>query len=112
MYKQDTFYIDISNSAEYIISLVIVGLNTNMYANDQLECVYDWVITEAISRITGLIISNHYNDDSYMCIYDTIGKEVEKNIINNVSRCKKLYTGGNCKMMVTYNEIIISKGVC
>lgn len=80
----------------------------------EFENVYDWCVTEAISRITNrqvgkhFSIQNHNIHDVYRCIYTEVFEQLEC-VVKRTLSDSGIFINGNepLKVLVTFNEIII-----
>lgn len=110
MQNQYLIVSDISNISGIIVEAIMQEMNVHFIDLRQLEDIYDWVITEAVSRILKINIKHHSNNDLYLCIYDVVGHAAEAYIKPIIGPLNYNITHfSTIKILVSYNNLIISK---
>lgn len=79
------------------------------------ECLYDWIITEALSRclhvMCGARVSHHYSHDVYRCVYYDLGPIAERSVQQQIQFHQLHFTSNDIiKVMVTAGSAILAKG--
>ncbi len=107
----------------YIVSLngirsyfnAVINKVANDYSYNELdyEHIYDWVISEAFTRIhktDTIIVLSHHRHDFYRCIYTEIGYQIEMILKSNLQQNRILFIQSDIvKLMVAGNNLIIAK---
>lgn len=97
----------------FLDKLYGLGKKYKIFDDDQ-ERLYDWVITEAIRKVTETIVfrhinvDNHVGHDVFQCVYDEIGLEVE-NTVRTVFAPEgvRFLRGNRLKILITFRDIFI-----
>lgn len=81
----------------------------------EFESLYDWVITEAVSKVLSLNnakVLYHYRQDVYKCAYDVIGYFAEYAISKQISAHNlRFLDKETVKVMVAGDNLILARGV-
>lgn len=106
--------INITDVHNYLRSNYDSIINHNFIRPNEIEDLYDWIVTEALSKIFvnyyKTYINKHYRHDVYKCVFDYYGPYV-CSILMEILKNNKLtfITNDVVKIMVLKETLIIGK---